>query len=526
MDEQIKKLLAPLVEYWKKQAPGRKKLFVAIPAAAVVFAIVLTLLLQLRTGGYEVLYSGISNEEATAVFSLLQDKEIKAQMDSKGSILVPKNSADTLRLELASMGYPKTGLNYDVFSSKNGLTTTESDKKVYLVQDLQNRAQATLAILSGVEKAVVTINLADSSNYVWEQNTAKSTASVVLTLYPGTKLTPSQVSAVKVVVATGLPKMAPEDVKVVDAATMTELRSDSEATGGMSAEADLMDITRRMEEDYEGKAGKQLSLNYGEDERRISVTVSLNNDKVISESVDYKPDQGNTGVVQYLEEQYLKDATNFVQGIPGEELNTDNPVPEYVDKNGDGTPEVVNHQRSITYAVDYLKKQVEKGNAELVSATMAVMLKDPNLDQQKRDKIIEQVSKATNIPVGNITVDTLDLLEEQEKPAATKPNPFADPVLLIVIGVGVLALLVIVFIISRMFGKKKKVDAVQEEMDAMELEKKRLVQETDEKKRLLREAADAKNKSENAITNEVRDFARDNPEITASLIRSWLKEDE
>ena len=47
-------------------------------------------------------------------------------------------------------------------------------------------------------------------------------------------------------------------------------------------------------------------------------------------------------------------------------------------------------------------------------------------------------------------------------------------------------------------------------------------QEIEERKRQLKDAAIG-DQSENAITNEVRDFARTNPEITANLLRTWLK---
>ena len=51
--------------------------------------------------------------------------------------------------------------------------------------------------------------------------------------------------------------------------------------------------------------------------------------------------------------------------------------------------------------------------------------------------------------------------------------------------------------------------------------------EVDQYKRQLEEAARAKVDTKDvAVTDEVRNFAKQNPEITANLLRSWLKEDE
>ena len=59
----------------------------------------------------------------------------------------------------------------------------------------------------------------------------------------------------------------------------------------------------------------------------------------------------------------------------------------------------------------------------------------------------------------------------------------------------------------------------------MQAEAERIQQEIEERKKQLKNAAMGE-ESENAITNEVREFARNNPEITANLLRNWMKEGE
>ena len=46
------------------------------------------------------------------------------------------------------------------------------------------------------------------------------------------------------------------------------------------------------------------------------------------------------------------------------------------------------------------------------------------------------------------------------------------------------------------------------------------------KRQLQNEALASANSKENAITEEIRNFAKENPEITAALLRSMLREDQ
>lgn len=525
MEEQLKKSLASLKEFWAKQPKKKKTIIVAAAAAIVLMSLGMVVYMSGQGGQFVTLYTNLDRQEATSVYTMLQDMEVPAQMDNSGNVLVSKEQVETVRLELAAKGYPKTGLSYDVFSSSSGLTTTESDKQVILVQQLETRMQDTLIRIDGVQKAVVTLNLSQGGNYVWEQDTQKNTAGVLLTLNPDVSLSKSQIAGIKTLIAGGLPKMSPDDVKVVDAATSIELTMEDPEVGGLSGELERIGFERQIEKGLEDKAYRQLSLFYPADMMRVSATVVINYDKMLSESMQYKPEQGGVGVVDELNEQYAMSPNSLASGIAGEENNTDT-IPIYVDENGDGVPEYIDHTRSIDYAVSYIKSQVEKGKAELTSSSIAVMVKDGDLNQQKKDSIIEQISKATNIPIGSISVETLEVAPPEKEKTDTVPSILDDPVMLAVIGLGALSLIIIIFMISKMFGKKKKRNMSLQEVDELALEQQRLQQEMDEKKRLLKEAADAKNNQENAIANEVRTFARENPEITAGLIRSWLKEDE
>ena len=81
--------------------------------------------------------------------------------------------------------------------------------------------------------------------------------------------------------------------------------------------------------------------------------------------------------------------------------------------------------------------------------------------------------------------------------------------------------MVVVVVLLRNRAKKRKA----EEEAASQTIKDTQMEEIEKLKQQLRESAQEKDK-ESAITNEIREFAKQNPEITAGLIRTMLKEEE
>ena len=98
-----------------------------------------------------------------------------------------------------------------------------------------------------------------------------------------------------------------------------------------------------------------------------------------------------------------------------------------------------------------------------------------------------------------------------------------------------LLIIVLIVVLSILRKRKKKKQQEEEEAAAAAAElaesavqtQEEIEREIEEHKRMLQnEALANSNQKENAITQEIRDFAKENPEITAALLRSMLKEEE
>jgi len=163
-----KQVVQQITQFWKAQSAKKKKIIIVSVAAAVAIAIVLTLVAN--SVGYVTLYSGLSSEELGKIASVLSDMNIDFKTGENGTIMVPQEQEAELQMTLASEGYPQSTLNYDIFSSNSGYMTTDYEKKQYLLFQLQDRLQAAIKTINGIDDAIVTISMPAEDSFVLEED--------------------------------------------------------------------------------------------------------------------------------------------------------------------------------------------------------------------------------------------------------------------------------------------------------------------------------------------------------------------
>lgn len=521
-------------EFWGKLAKKTKVLIGIVGVLILGLAIGLTVYMNASSKAYTVLYPNISEADTAEVFAAIQGMGLTPapEINAQGQVTVPADQWDSIVWELAQKGLPASSPPYGMFLDNVGFTTTETEKLQIMQFQLQDRIQETLRHVDGVQGAIVTITLPKSSNYVWDKKEEKPTASVMLDLAPQTEFTPEQVSAVKTLVSHSVSQMLPEDVMVMDTTSGQELGGiDSE---NASYNTKRLDFERELASIFEEKANKILVPRYGKAGVTVAASVKLNYDKIKTEEKTLLArDENNNPIVSHKEESYTINGAQAgsVEGIVGEENNTDLPVYKAQDPNATtaGVGDATQYDRSIDYSTGYTMKQIEQDPSVLKEASIAVLVNDPNFDTTTEDTIKQLVAKATGIDPGSIMATNLFYTDPVvDTPANATPTPATglSPVAIIILaGIGVLILIVAIVLAVLYFRRKEKEKKLEEEQKTEETIKT-LQQEIDEHKNSLRDAAQASNSKENAIANEIRTFAKENPEITASLIRSMLKEEE
>ncbi len=515
---EIDKAFKAVIEQIKNMSRKQKIMSISIFGGVVLFAIILTLFLNSSNSGYVPLYNNLETNEKSTIYSLLSQWGADVQFGSDGNIMVREDEFDIWILQLAAEGYPKTAPTYDHFSSNLGMTTTESERQQWILYQLQSDMRATLKSVDGVADATVIIDMPQTSNYIWDEadEQAKSSASVLLTLDPGVTLDPIQVSAIKNLVAFGVPKMSPEDVAVIDSRQSLELHAENDD--------ETLTIGQNVEFEYAAQSQieqnivRLLSPRYGSDGVVATAKVTINYDAMLTEMLELQENPDGDGFVTSTQGSYTLGEDVEMGGLVGEEDNTDFPQYSYSGTDGEDAT-YFTWDTDIDYS--YIKTQIEKGEARLERATVSVLVNEPSLTEQRREELTNLISKSVDIEPDLIFVSGFNFEVADEDDSLEFGNITQ---VAIIGGISFAGLLIIGLILFLLLRRRAKKAAEQAEIDS-QLEFERNKKEIEDYKRqLTADALATENPTNDAIVEEIRDFAKGNPEITANLLRSWLKE--
>ena len=546
-------------ESWQKMSEKTRRLVLGIVAGTVGIALIAILVLTFgQNNDYSVLFSGLSQEEAQQIGSLLQDQQIDFKYNaSDGTIRVPEAVVETTRVTLLSQGYPKNGFAYDMYLDNTGLMTTESDKKQITLYELQDRLGATIRSFEGVQEARVNIAEASEQRYVLEDNeTQGASASVVITMQNGSALTEDKAQAVKNLVAHSVRGMNFAEVVVLDGETMLEVGGSS---GSGSAATDLNSLTSMVETSIAANIRNVLEKLYGTGSVAVSVKGTLNMEKLIQESTEYSTpekisEEDKTGLLE--SEELVNESSqaynNEAGGVAGTESNAD--TPRYTNEDGDEeeTDSYYDGSASREWLYNVIKeqRQVDPGILEDVSVGVIILTDNTSVPQEDLYRL---VANSAGIPVTEAN-DKITIIRdpgmptEEEEPILNPPEDTLGVIttliplpLLIAIAAGVLLLLLLIlFLLLR--RRRKKKDSEPEDADfegGDQLSASDLgLDETgsggplgaggldDEDDLNSEEIMNLRMQKSMRLKQNIAEFVDQNPQIAAKLVQSWLRGEE
>ena len=174
-----------LNKIWQKFTKVQKA---TILVTIVLFLMIILGLVFLKQPKMEVLYSGLSPENASALTAKLKESKIPYQLVDEGkTILVRAEDKYQLRLDMAGEVNLKGVVGFESFNETR-FGETDTDKRVKYLIALQGELTRTIENLSAVESAKVHIVLPEKSLFVRDEK--DTTASVLLRLKPYASLEP------------------------------------------------------------------------------------------------------------------------------------------------------------------------------------------------------------------------------------------------------------------------------------------------------------------------------------------------
>ncbi len=350
--------------------------------AAAVLAIVLVgggIAYWAQMPDMKVLYSGLDVEEAGKITDKINERNIPYKLNNAGTtIYVPKEQVTQLRLDMAKEGLPGTSQKgYGIFDDEK-VGVSPFVQNVNLKRALQDELAKSIQMIEGVTHA--RIHIVSPEGTLFNSQKAQTSASVVLRLKPGYKLSPLNIAAITHIVTGSVEGLESKNVTVVDSqGRLLSSKSDQMMAGGAETVADYRE---RVEQGLADKVEEMLVavLGPGRAMVRVSADIDMTSSNVAKEIYE----KSNITTKEEITTSSDKEAGTAGSTGPKSEKKENIIVTEYaVPKTVEQTMELAGEIKTVTVAAfvdlsppEYIPlddSDEEKAKAEAAAAAGPLM---------------------------------------------------------------------------------------------------------------------------------------------------------
>ena len=558
-----------------------QRLFMGLGFAGLVLALGLVFSAGRTNQDYRVLFANVNEGDGAAIITALQQMNVPYQFtEGGGAITVPQGLVYETRLKLAGQGLPKAGnVGFELLENQK-FGTSQFVERVNYLRGLEGELARSVSSLGQVKSSRVHLAVPKPSAFVREQE--RPTASVILTLHPGRMLDGPQIAAIARLVSSAVPGMRVQEVSIMDteggilgnSASRQEGLDPSQLKYTSELEAALNRRVAAILEPLAGKDGfrAQVSVDLDFDEReRTSETFGKNSppDKTIRSQLSIEASGGKSGsggVPGSLTNQPQDPAkAPITTEAKGENLR----APGSVDTGASGSDDASSrNEKTVNYEVDRAIERIKSSKGQLRRVSAAVVL---DFKYEKGAKAnasrsvaytpqeIQQINALVKDAIGFVqkrgdTVSVANLPFSEEPAAVVEDASRISPDLvsqLVRYGAIALGLLFAYFAIARPLMRPvplppidpdlpdspqgRAAQRMREEIKEMDLswsmgqevkraQELRVEKEIEAQMERMREREVAsKAKFENVVAYATQ-YATDQPDDTALLLRAWVSE--
>ena len=323
---------------------------------------------------YQVLFSNIAQEDSGQVIGKLKEMKIPYRVEGT-AISVPSDKVYELRLELASQGIPQGGgVGFEIFD-KTQFGVSEFVQRLNYVRALQGELSRTIKQLSEVSSARVHIAIPERSIFSGKED--KPTASVVLKLRTGHKLSQGQVGGIVHLVASSVEGLPAQNITVID--NMGNLLS-APSQGDMVVDAKQLEYQKNVDREYESKLQSMLEGIVGKGKAIVRVSSKIDFTKIERTEEKFDPET----IAVRSESRSQDKSTGTVQGgIPGVLSNQPGQPPSAASGGASGSQK---QTENISYEVSRVVSKISEARGVVKSISVAVLVDGAGSKDQSGQK--------------------------------------------------------------------------------------------------------------------------------------------
>lgn len=514
MLEKLKNAFKKLSDFWSALERSKKTRLVIFFLLIVIGLFSSITILNTKT--YVILYDNLESSEAGEIFQKLKEMNVDCKTSGTGTILVEENLESEVRMQLASEGYPQSGLNYDLYINSITFGTTDKEKAKYMIFQLQDRLQITIKTLSSVKNAIVTISIPEENVFVFENERVNISASIVLELKSGVELTDKQVKGIEQLVAKSVSGLETDNIAIID----TKLNILNIKSDGNNISDSRLNAEEELRNQLENRILLILEPVFGYQKVRVGVSVKLDFDKNQTESVVYTPVIDDEGIVSTINEQ-KENVSESSQSL--NQLDADSSV------NSSSSSDTISN---ITdYEVNQTKQIIEKAQGEISDLTIAVVINSASLNDEKINQVKKIVAYSAGIMEDKVSVsymeftgqeEMLQKIEEAMEYEVKKfPIELSDNLILGLVSI------ILTFILIIMVMKSFKNSGLVSKKGGHKISEENISTAEKNQKEAMRvieslEKIQGNNSSENQLKKEINDYIGKSSEDVAQLVKNWI----
>ncbi|MCD8501831.1 MAG: flagellar M-ring protein FliF [Bacillaceae bacterium] len=528
MGEQLLLYREKIKTFWMSRTTLQKGLLVGSFILLVALLIVVPLLGS--KSNMVPLYTNLTIQETGEIKFQLDARGIPSEVTAGGtSILVPETMVDSLKVELAAEGIPRSGsINYDFFKDRMGFGMTDNEFSVIERGLMQTELSNLIRNIDGINNADVIITLPEESIFL-SDNDQSAQASVMLNVRPGYQLDQQQVRALYHLVSKSVPKLPIDNIVIMNQNfEYFELKNENHLDSTLSVYEQQRAIQKDIEQDLQRQVQQMLGTIVGRDKVVVAVTTDIdftkeNRAEDLVTPVDIDNMEGLAVSIERITETYSGD-DGQAGGIPG---TGETDVPGYPGISGSGGGDYERMEERINNEVNRIRREIVHSPYEIRDIGIQVMVEPPDPDDLNSlplDRLNDIQQILSTIVRTSISKDIVDQLTQEEindkvfvsrqvfegKITFDDVEETSFPIWYYVVG----GLVVLILLLIVLLLRKNKQQPVLEEMS-----------QTNQYEFDIPNINDERYTEETARRNQLEKMAKDKPEEFSKLVRTWLSEE-
>ena len=320
MNEHLKAMALDIKKIWDKFDLNQKFVIAALMVVALVVCVYF--IFKATEPNWSVLYSDLAKDDVAAISESLKKSGYAFKLsDDKSAILVREQDKENLRIFVAENDLIKDSSPGFELLDDLQLGSTDFKNKLTKQRIFQGELTRSIEKITGIQKARV--QLAEPERSVFSDNDEEPSASVVLILEPGYRLKPSQILAIKNLVAYSVPRLTNDRV------FLTDQYGNALSEDVSKNNTDMQTYRSSFEKEAAKKIQDTLETIMGKDNASVQVSAVMDFNSTRSTIEIYIPANGTqSGVIlgQQSERETYKKPQPIVLKKDEVALDPDNPA--------------------------------------------------------------------------------------------------------------------------------------------------------------------------------------------------------